>query len=502
MQLFKKAFAPKSVRLTPLASSLGLALSLSVASSASMASAWDASGRSPVSATTKAQSSLDPDEVFAQIQKWGREHPLSQTPSRTLGGAVHVVTSCDDSGPGTMRAHIAHAASGDIIDMSSIACFITLNQPIVIPQNSLALKGQFVDNYINTLILLSDSNTAGMIRHTGSGILSMQHLILDGPGDQGSTYANGGCLYSAGSVAVSDSIIQNCEANVSSGALGGAIYAEYNVDLTDSVISDSEALSLNGPAHGGGIYAQGDVSLLRSAVINNHTYAPNNTSRAGGVWAGQGASIKYSTIANNGAELVGGLLVASSGANAKLRASTISGNQAENYPAAYLASNGGFIEVISSTITGNVVTVATNSETAGLEIAGQPSSITLVNNIVSGNENDAQPEGYGPDDLVISTNAPLTSSHNLLGAAQWSPGELPVAISQRDTPLEPLGYNGGPTPTHAIDTGSWAFNMGQASLVNDQRGMPRDVGAGDDIGAFESDALFIGRFEQPPMVED
>lgn len=54
--------------------------------------------------------------------------------------------------------------------------------------------------------------------------------------------------------------------------------------------------------------------------------------------------------------------------------------------------------------------------------------------------------------------------------------------------------------------GNWAFNLGSyefndptAPLDLDQNHSDRLVGTGVDIGALESDALFIGRFEDPPM---
>ena len=53
-------------------------------------------------------------------------------------------------------------------------------------------------------------------------------------------------------------------------------------------------------------------------------------------------------------------------------------------------------------------------------------------------------------------------------------------------------------------TGSWAMNRGHFTpgmfdADNDQRGLPRKVGAGVDIGAMESDALFVDGFNKPPL---
>jgi hypothetical protein len=59
-----------------------------------------------------------------------------------------------------------------------------------------------------------------------------------------------------------------------------------------------------------------------------------------------------------------------------------------------------------------------------------------------------------------------------------------------DPLLGPLTGNGGPSRTHALLTGSPAINAGSNAfgLATDQRGdgFPRTVGAGTDMGAFES----------------
>ena len=69
-----------------------------------------------------------------------------------------------------------------------------------------------------------------------------------------------------------------------------------------------------------------------------------------------------------------------------------------------------------------------------------------------------------------------------------------VDVSADDLKLGELGDNGGPTQTHALGAGGVAIDQipledcvdadGQP-LTNDQRGEPRPVGDGCDVGAFE-----------------
>lgn len=66
---------------------------------------------------------------------------------------------------------------------------------------------------------------------------------------------------------------------------------------------------------------------------------------------------------------------------------------------------------------------------------------------------------------------------------------VPADTISFDPQLGPLANNGGPTPTHALSSGSSAADMGNnaAGLDYDQRGQgfPRVKGAHADIGAYE-----------------
>jgi hypothetical protein len=72
-----------------------------------------------------------------------------------------------------------------------------------------------------------------------------------------------------------------------------------------------------------------------------------------------------------------------------------------------------------------------------------------------------------------------------------------VNISADDLKLGPLADNGGPTMTHALGAGSVAIDVIPEAdcvdadgepLMTDQRGEPRPVGDGCDVGAFERQA--------------
>lgn len=96
---------------------------------------------------------------------------------------------------------------------------------------------------------------------------------------------------------------------------------------------------------------------------------------------------------------------------------------------------------------------------------------------------------------LLATNLPLglncigkvaDAGHNLSsdGTPQFAD---PTSHAEFDPRLGDLGFHGGPTLTVSLLPGSWAIDMGNASVAprTDQRGRPRPAGPAADIGAFE-----------------
>jgi hypothetical protein len=117
--------------------------------------------------------------------------------------------------------------------------------------------------------------------------------------------------------------------------------------------------------------------------------------------------------------------------------------------------------------------------------------ITLVNTLVALNHADGN---VGPD----YNGAVTHSNHNLIGNADGSTGfsaangdQLGSTANPLDPRLGQLAYNGGPTPTLALLSGSPAIHAGDNGATsttgpNDQRGAgyARVVNGTIDIGAF------------------
>src|SRR5688572_3001426 len=65
-------------------------------------------------------------------------------PVGTANAATRVVGNCNDSGAGSLRAVVAAAASGDVIDLRPLACsqILLTSGSITVPQASLTILGR------------------------------------------------------------------------------------------------------------------------------------------------------------------------------------------------------------------------------------------------------------------------------------------------------------------------------------------------------------------------
>ena len=235
---------------------------------------------------------------------------------------------------------------------------------------------------------------------------------------------------------------------------------------------------------GAGVINNGVLMLLRSAVTGNRTHFPCRPAtycylRGGGILnrAGATLTIGNSTVSGNHVSITGCSMFHCVGIGGGiydvgtmvLYNSTISGNFAS--PSGYGSGiySGGTATIRNSTLSGNGPAVG----------AGIYGTATLENSIVTTCGGSVTSNGYNlsSDDTCNFT----------------SPGDL----SNTDPMLGPLQYNGGPTQTMALPSGSPAVDAGNPNgctdglghlLKTDQRGKPRpdaeDTG-GCDMGAFE-----------------
>ena len=117
------------------------------------------------------------------------------------------------------------------------------------------------------------------------------------------TNAEGGCIYSSGTVLMNHSTADACVAYTNQNfAGGGAIYGLVGVTLRNSVISNSYARA-TAKSIGGGVATPGILQITYSTVSGNRAGGtPSAQGYGGGVFGSVSTTIDNSTLDNNYAQ--------------------------------------------------------------------------------------------------------------------------------------------------------------------------------------------------------
>lgn len=419
---------------------------------------------------------------------------------------VRTVTSCaDDGAPGTLRDEVNHAQSGDMIDLSTLACStITLDSNWPLPelqvvQDTLYLKGPG-DRHLT----IDGGHHSSVFRHVGvgAGTLGITDLNITNGYYASNTQPNGGCIYSAHDVVLTRSVVSDCMA-VSAAAKpkGGGIYTKGSLTLSGSTITNSAvtgAAPAMGPgvgAYAGGAFVLGDLQVDYSTISNNAATAKyaNQDSVAGAVEALGNVTIRGSTISGNSADIVGGIGIgAGTGHSATITNSTISQNIAN-------MRFGGLWTNVALRLDNSTVAFNHARASGAFVGAGVYSNwlLTLRSSIIAGNASE-----NGPSDLGVGGLGALAAgSYSNLITQSTLP--LPIGTVITCPKLQPLADNGGPTLTHALGHHSPAIDEGYngTGLVTDQRFASRVVNVTTDIGSVEwqqgetDERIFVDGFD-------
>ncbi len=259
-------------------------------------------------------------------------------------------------------------------------------------------------------------------------------------------------------------------------------------DRDNNVLVDVNISGLtlaNGAADSGGaIRNQENLSLA-----NVHITGSKATVDGGGIFAERGSvSLQDSTISDNQAGGNGGGIAVLTKASVSVSNSTVSGNTAGNSGGGIFQSSGSTtLRVTNSTIAFNTADADNTDGGAGGGLARTNGTTELESSIVA--RNQAGDSGMHPD-VSGTVEVDFSLIENITGFDPVD-SDNDNNVTGANPLLQPLGDNGGPTPTHALDKSSPAVNRGSNpdDLANDQRGLgfPRVDGAAADIGAFETD---------------
>jgi hypothetical protein len=249
-------------------------------------------------------------------------------------------------------------------------------------------------------------------------------------------------------------------------------------------------LNITGGAALPGVCGGGIVNDHATLTLTNVTIYGNSASQGAGICnlgAGPGTTavlnLVNSTISSNTATGEGGGI----------------SNQGQN-------AGNAILNITNSTIAGNSATggagVSNYGFNGGNGVTNFRNTI-LSNGTTGGNLNSSTAAGTGG---IVSLGYNLSDDAAGGDAATGPGGFLNVAGDLRNSnaALGPLAFNGGPTQTHLLLSGSRAIDQGSfvAGLTTDQRGVTRPIefsgitnapgGDGSDIGALEMQALTVG----------
>jgi hypothetical protein len=317
------------------------------------------------------------------------------------------------------------------------------------------------------------SNTA-YGSHSGAGIfniarLEMNHVTIAGNRSTSNGQGYGAGIYNDGVLIFRDGTVSMNGVS----AFGGGIHNRGLMDLTRVRIENNRATS------GGGVHAEwltnNDYYYLCDSYLRAVTLHENVASEKGGGIASNircSLVINDSTISANAASEGGGVWFNEPvwALRHRWRNTTIARNTASN--------NGGGIFIFNpADLTLTNVTLMENQATAG-QGGGlyANSAIKLVNTIIA----SSPAGGNCAGSATLSAAYSLSSDNTCVFSGAGNK-------LNTDPLLNPLGDYGGPTLTYLPKAGSPAIDsvIGSNAPTTDQRGLPRPVGAGYDIGAVE-----------------
>lgn len=410
-------------------------------------------------------------------------------------GAVRVVTTCADDGPGSLRDAMVNAGEADTIDLTQLQCgHITLDTgSIATHVDNLTVRGAGADRTV-----VDGGGKDRVFIHFGLGTLTLQDLTVSGGYHHatGNKVAFGGCVAANSYLSIERSVVRDCKA-VGVGAYGGATLS-YALILRNSTITGNRASGRRDDAttagFGGGVYAY-VVDLEDSTITGNRAdYQAdprfNSYGIGGGVMSVHGGSVRNSTIDSNFSQGRGGGIAVFD--DLSITSSTISGNLAQAE-----VGGGAFLRWPSRLQLDNT-TIAFNhggSDAGGIWLNAPGSS--FHSSLVFANSIDKTPPLAAGHDVGNQMNPYSTGlaqtidgDHNLVGGL-GATLSLPADTLHADPLLAPLASNGGPTRTHALRAGSPAIDAGANpnGLDFDQRGQARVYGKAADIGAYEVQAM-------------
>ncbi len=206
---------------------------------------------------------------------------------RVTPTALHVTTSADD-GPGSLRAQVAAAVTGDTIDFTISGATINLRSQITCTQ-SITIDGG------NQNITINAGNNSRVFDFTAAGAVSetVRNLKFTG-GAAGAGSSYGGVISVRGGITLADDWFRN-----SSAGYGGAVAID-SVSSDDTVsITGCHFISDSATVGGGGAIAIWTGTSSPSITLDRDEFDTNSANSGGGAvgaWRSRVAPIPTTTL--------------------------------------------------------------------------------------------------------------------------------------------------------------------------------------------------------------
>lgn len=359
-------------------------------------------------------------------------------------------------------------------------------------------------------VILDGGSARRLFSISANVALTLTHLTLQ----NGSTTADGGAIRMAngGTLTIQYSTISNNVAGDNSGDdYGGAIYADDASGATSVTVSIENSLFENNQVidYGGVIYIDGGDSVPALLEISNSSFRNNqadptaDTARGGVIYASSHTTVNIegSTFENNQAGDDGGVIVSTATSSiVNIANSTFSENSGGAANPSEALGGAMFIRdanMVQSTFYNNQI-AATNVVSRGNAIYWNLQSganVVMRDNVFDSNSGGA---AYACES---SGGSGAYGSNNLSDDGSCNTGGTGSAVTNFDTTLQD---NGGPTDTHALNSGSNAIDTASActyastgtnnlftdgaNITRDQRGALRPYNSTCDKGAVERQA--------------
>ena len=390
-------------------------------------------------------------------------HPHLELLEQREVPTVLTVTNLLDNGTGSLRAAVASAQDGDIVQFADgLSGQITLTTGEIGINHSIDIEGPGAE-----VITVSGNHASRVFDIAAVLTVDISGLTIA----EGSvTNANGGGISNSGTLTIANSVLRdNSVLSDSSGPNGGGIYSDGTLVVTGTTFDGNSARTESHEfGSGGGIYSTGMATITASIFTRNSsggggggisssgsmTVATSNFSsnssfnNGGGIYSTGMATIIDSSINRNSALLGGGIMNVSGFMT--ITDSTVTGNSPVDGYGGGIDNYHGTVSILGSTISDNA------AYGAGGIINYDSGTLTIRDSMISGNS-AIRTDGGGIVNYGTATIIDCTISGN--SASEGKGGGIYVESF-------------GPVPTLAIVGSTLSDNSASAGggIYNDYGG--------------------------------